>query len=72
MPTADHRSERYRALGYLGYAQGSTAEPWVVRMLARKQPMLVIVALANKMARIVWTLMASVETYPAAKVKRSV
>ena len=30
---------------------------WLARMFARKPPMLVIVALANKMARIVWALM---------------
>ncbi|WP_337738036.1 IS110 family transposase [Sinorhizobium meliloti] len=30
---------------------------WLDRMLARKQPMLVIVALANKTARIAWALM---------------
>jgi len=34
-----------------GASQGS----WLVRMLARKPRMLVTVALANKMARIVWT-----------------
>ncbi|MER9268755.1 IS110 family transposase, partial [Mesorhizobium sp. M0410] len=35
------------------------------RMLARKPPMLVVVALANKMARIVWALMARGGTYRA-------
>jgi transposase len=34
-------------------------------MLARKPRMLVIVALANKMARIVWTLMAHGGSYRA-------
>lgn len=34
-------------------------------MLARKPPMLVVVALANKMARIVWALMARSGTYRA-------
>src|SRR4029077_17211692 len=33
--------------------KGSTADPWLAGMLARKPPMLVIVALANKTARIV-------------------
>jgi transposase len=37
-----------------GASQGS----WLIRMLARKPAMLVTVALANKMARIVWALMA--------------
>jgi len=48
--------------------KGSTADPWLARMLSRKPPMLVIVALANKMARIVWALMARGGTYrvPAA------
>jgi hypothetical protein len=34
-------------------------------MLARKPPMLVRVALANKMARIVWALLARDEVYRA-------
>ncbi|MBW3560856.1 MAG: IS110 family transposase [Proteobacteria bacterium] len=36
----------------------SRASPWLAGMLARKPRMLVTVALANKMARIVWALMA--------------
>ena len=39
--------------------------PWLERMLARKPRMLVTVALANKMARIVWALMAHGGTYRA-------
>jgi transposase len=35
-----------------------SSNPWLAGMLNRKPPMLVIVALANKMARIVWALMA--------------
>jgi transposase len=38
---------------------------WLGRMLARKPPMLVIVALANKTARIAWTLMTRGEVYRA-------
>lgn len=38
---------------------------WLARMLERKPPMLVRVALANKMARIVWALMKSGEVYRA-------
>jgi len=45
--------------------KGSTKDPWLARMLNRKPPMLVIVALANKMARIVWALMARGGTYLA-------
>jgi transposase len=37
----------------------------VARMIARKPPMLVRVALANKMARIVWALLARGEVYRA-------
>ena len=43
--------------------KGSTRDSWLSRMLERKPPMLVIVALANKTARIVWALMAKGETY---------
>jgi transposase len=56
-PTADHRSERDRALGN---AQGLDHTA-----VACALPMLVIVALANKMARIAWALMARGETYRA-------
>ena len=47
---------------------GSRASPWLAGMLARKPRMLVTVALANKMARIVWALMAHGGSYrvPAA------
>ena len=37
--------------------RGRTNDPWLVRMLARKPRMLVAVALANRMGRIVWALM---------------
>jgi transposase len=40
-------------------------DPWLGRMLARKPRMLVTVALANKMARIVWALMAHGGSYRA-------
>ena len=48
--------------------RGKTADPWLARMLARKPRMLVAVALANRMARIVWALETRKETYrlPAA------
>ena len=38
---------------------------WLAGMLSRKPPMLVRVALANKMARIVWALMAKGQDYRA-------
>ena len=37
---------------------GLPAGSWLARMLARKPPMLVIVALANETARIAWALIA--------------
>ena len=48
--------------------RGATSGSWLERMLARKPRMLVTVALANKMARIVWALLAKGGTYrtPAA------
>jgi transposase len=38
--------------------KGAPAGSWLGRMLARKPPLLVRVALANKMARMVWALLA--------------
>ena len=38
---------------------------WLARMLSRKPPMPVRVALANKMARVVWALMKKAEDYRA-------
>ena len=43
----------------------SRASPWLAGMLARKPRMLVTVALANKMARIAWALMAHGGSYRA-------
>ena len=45
--------------------QGIAAVSWLGRMLARKPRMLVIVALANKMARVAWALRAKREVYRA-------
>jgi transposase len=44
---------------------GAPAGSWMARMVARKPPMLVRVALANKMARIIWALMARGGVYQA-------
>ena len=44
---------------------GAPARSWMVRMLASKPPMLVRVALANKMARVVWALIAKGGIYQA-------
>ena len=50
-----------RWAGQRGAAEGS----WLARMIARKPRMLVTVALANKMARIVWALLVKGGTYRA-------
>jgi transposase len=44
---------------------GVPAESWLGRMLSRKPPMLLRVALANKIARTVWALLARGGTYRA-------
>lgn len=41
--------------------------PWLARMLARKPKMLVAIALANKMARAVWAMLARNEDYQVPK-----
>jgi transposase len=45
--------------------KGAQKGSWLERMLAKKPPMLVITALANKMARIAWALMAKGGDYKA-------
>ena len=45
--------------------RGRTNDPWLARMLMRKPRMLVAVALANRMARIVWALTTKKESYRA-------
>jgi transposase len=40
--------------------------PWLTQLLARKPFKVVAVALANKMARIAWALLAKGDTYQAA------
>lgn len=45
--------------------RGTPKESWLEQMLARKPRMLVTVALANKMARIVWALLTKQENYRA-------
>lgn len=44
---------------------GTDKNPWLTQMLGRKPPMLVAVALANKIARIVWAVMTRNEEYRA-------
>jgi transposase len=55
----------------LGNAQLFDNQLWLARMLNRKPPMPMIVALANKMARIAWALMTRGETYRARPVARN-
>jgi transposase len=45
--------------------RGAPAGSWLAGMLARKPPMLVTVALANKTARIVWAVLSKGEVYRA-------
>lgn len=45
--------------------RGVAPTTWLGSMLARKPRMLVTVALANKMARIVWALLVNGEEYQA-------
>ena len=45
--------------------RGAPKDSWLEQMLARKPRMLVTVALANKMARIVWALLVKQENYRA-------
>lgn len=44
-------------------AKGSPERTWLASMLARKPRMLVVVALANKMARMVWAMLTKQQDY---------
>jgi len=41
----------------------ASADPWMMRMLGRKPRMLVAIALANKMARMIWAMLMRQEDY---------
>ena len=43
--------------------RGKNASPWLIELLERKPPKLAAVALANKIARIVWKMMVTGEAY---------
>jgi transposase len=45
------------------YAQRQTKRPWLVHLLARRTPKIAAVALANKMARVIWVMMMTGERY---------
>ena len=52
------------ALAVIRYAQRhGTKRPWLVKLLARRTPKVAAVALANKMARMIWAMMVSGEHY---------
>ena len=51
------------ATAVIQQAKAGRAAPWLLEMLARKPKKLAAVALANKMARIIWAMMVSGETY---------
>ena len=48
--------------------RGGRGPSWIVGLLKRKPPKLAAVALANKMARIAWKLMATGDSYAAKSV----
>ena len=51
------------ATARIRFAKPGRASPWLLNLLARRPKKLVAVALANKMARILWAMMVSGETY---------
>jgi transposase len=51
------------ATAVIQQAKEGRTSPWLLGLLARKPKKLAAVALANKMARIVWAMMVSGETY---------
>ncbi len=52
------------AMAVIRYAeQHGTTRPWLVQLMQRRSKKVAAVALANKMARIIWALMTSGESY---------
>jgi transposase len=53
------------ALAVIRYAkiQGTKHRPWVTALLARRPTKVAAIALANKLARMAWAMMASGERY---------
>jgi transposase len=52
------------ALAVIRYAQKhGTKRPWLVQLLSRRSPKIAAVALANKMARMIWAMMMTGERY---------
>jgi len=51
------------ATARIRFAKAGRASPWLMNLLARRPKKLAAVALANKMARTLWAMMVSGETY---------
>jgi transposase len=51
------------ATAVIQFAKPGRASPWLINLLARRPKKLAAVALANKMARVLWAMMASGEVY---------
>ena len=51
------------ATARIRFAKPGTASPWLLNLLARKPKKLAAVALANKMARTLWAMMVSGQTF---------
>jgi transposase len=51
------------ATAVIRFAKPGRASPWLLNLLARKPKKLAAIALANKMARILWAMMVSGEVY---------
>jgi transposase len=51
------------ATAVIRFAKPGHASPWLIQLLARRPKKLAAVALANKMARILWAMMVSGELY---------
>lgn len=52
------------ALAVIRYAQRhGTRRPWLVQLMARRTTKIAAVAMANKMARMIWAIMTSGEAY---------
>ena len=54
----------FGAFAVIKYAQRhGTKRPWIVKLLSRRATKIAAVALANKMARMIWAIMTTGERY---------
>ena len=51
------------ATAVIRFAKAGRTSPWLLQLLARRPNKLAAVALANKMARIIWAMLVSGEVY---------